>query len=158
MGDRMKGLFISITGALGLVGCTGGGHSVSMPAGWQRDALRMPMLPMGLEYAENLNWTIRRITGRKEVPTKFSGESLYMPYYPMMAEEDRVWYAISYSATTRLDGEKGCNFAYTTMRDRAAIQRAVKKLTAKDWKDLAEAWGVEMKLAKQQVFAAFCGS
>ena len=123
----MKGwkIILMVAGASGLVGCTGGRQSASMPAGWQHDILKMPMLPMGLAYAEDLNWTIRRVTGRKEVPTKFSGESLYMPYYPMMAEEDRVWYAISYAATTPLDGEKGCNFDHTTMQDRPLARRRV---------------------------------
>jgi len=152
---RKFGIFfrqIVLVIALLVTGCS----SVSTGAGnWRQEAHSLALLPIGLEFAENVTNVTKRIEGKSAGSNRFQGVDFFEECFNSMLGRDRQWYALLYCAQHQLDGESLLTFRLTTKPELTAIRTLARRLKTDDWKDVGVCLGVDGQLARQRVNGVF---
>jgi hypothetical protein len=129
--------------------------SVPNPNDWRNDLHKLSLLPVGLEYAENVENTTRLIDHDGKGSNRFSGVDFFKECYSTLSGREKIWYAILYSAEHQLDGEILLTFRIATQAEHSVIRKFANRFTMDDWNSIGMALGVNGSLARQRVLGVF---
>jgi hypothetical protein len=123
--------------------------------GWKRDAHSLALLPVGLEFAENVTNVTQQIEGKCAGSNRFQGVDFFEECFNSMSGRDRQWYALLYCAEHQLDGESLLTFRLTIKPELRSIRTLARRLSANDWTDIGVCLGVDAHLARKRVIGVF---
>ena len=115
----------------------------------------MGLLPVGLEFAENVSNVVQQIDGRKDGSNRFQGTDFFSECYKSMSPKDKVWYALIYCVWHELQGEYRFAYKVTINNERGEILALAKRLSSSDWEAIGVSVGVKGTLARERVMSIF---
>ena len=122
---------------------------------WKQDAHSLALLPIGLEFTENVTNVTKQIDGKGAVSNRFQGIDFFVESFNSMSKQERPWYAILYCAQHQLDGEYLLTFRITTKSEIPAIRALARRLKGTDWAEVGVCLGVDGQLARRRVNGVF---
>jgi hypothetical protein len=122
---------------------------------WMREAHTLALLPIGLEFAENVTNVTRRIDGKGGASNRFQRVDFFSECYNSMSGQERIWYALLYCAQHQLDGESLLTYRIVTMSDSGSVVALAHRLRESDWQSIGVCLGVEGSIASRRVKGVF---
>lgn len=125
------------------------------PNTWRNDLHKLSLLPVGLEYAENVENTTRLIDHDGKGSNRFSGVDFFIECYNTLSGREKIWYALLYSVEHQLEGESLLTFRMATQAEHPVIRTLANRLTMDDWNSIGIALGIKGPIARERVLGVF---
>ncbi len=134
---------------------TGCSSITTESSNWKQDAQSLALVPIGLEFAENVSNVTKQIDGKGAGSNRFQGIDFFVESFNSMSKQERPWYAVLYCAQHQLDGECLLTFRITTKSEITAIRVLARRLKVTDWAEIGVCLGVDGQLARRRVNGTF---